>query len=196
MKLLNTIQKALKVPKNELNKFGNYKYRSCEDILEAVKPLLGESVLTLTDEVVILGDRFYVKATATLLGAEETYSVTAYAREAQEQKGMAEAQVTGSASSYARKYALNGLFLIDDTKDPDTQDNTPVKPKTAPKTTPKVQEAKPFDGAFNAIEKCQTTAEVDDVLTKITNSKLLTAEEKVQLGELAQERINYLFNSI
>ena len=119
MKILNKIQKELKAPKSQKNTFGNYNYRSCEDILEAVKPLLGEAVLTISDEIVNLGDRFYVKATATISQGTENVSVSAYARESLEKKGMDSAQITGATSSYARKYALNGLFCIDDTKDAD-----------------------------------------------------------------------------
>jgi len=122
---LQEIQKRLKAPKNQWNKFGNYSYRSCEDILEAVKPLLNGSVLTITDDVVCVGDRIYVKATCTFESTEgQKYSVTAFAREAENKKGMDDAQITGSCSSYARKYALNGLFLIDDAKDADNFDNT------------------------------------------------------------------------
>jgi len=124
MKILNKIQKELKVPKNQKNTFGGYSYRSCEDILEAVKPLLGEATLSLTDEMRELGGRVYVQATATLSDGENSVTVSAYAREAESKKGMDESQITGAASSYARKYALNGLFLIDDTRDADTQDNT------------------------------------------------------------------------
>ena len=124
MKELNKIQQGLHAPKGQKNTFGNYKYRSCEDILEAVKPLLGESILTLTDEMVEIGDRIYVKATATLKGNDTIETVSAYARESETKKGMDDSQITGSASSYARKYALNGLFCIDDTKDADTMDNT------------------------------------------------------------------------
>jgi len=122
------IQQELKVPKAQTNSFGNYKYRSCEDIIEAVKPLVHAEglVLTLSDEVVCVGNRNYVKATATLTEKIEdsvvgvlTIVTTAYAREEETKKGMDGAQITGSASSYARKYALNGLFAIDDTKDPD-----------------------------------------------------------------------------
>lgn len=123
-KLLSKIQNELKAPKNQRNTFGNYNYRSCEDILEAVKPLLENSILTISDKVEQIGERYYVKASATISLGEEIFSVDAYAREAEEQKGMSVSQITGSASSYARKYALNGLFLIDDTKDDDTADNT------------------------------------------------------------------------
>ena len=129
---LNRIQQELKAPKGQTNSFGNYKYRSCEDILEAVKPLLNGLTLTLCDEVVNVGTANYVKATATLYGEGEHFGVTAYAREAETKKGMDEAQITGAASSYARKYALNGLFAIDDTKDADTQDNTQHVPNQDP----------------------------------------------------------------
>jgi len=118
------IQKALKAPKGQFNSFGNYKYRSCEDILEAVKPLLNDATLILTDELVLVGDRYYIKATALFEDKEENIAVHAWARESLDKKGMDASQITGTASSYARKYALNGLFLIDDTKDADTMDNT------------------------------------------------------------------------
>lgn len=124
------IQAKLKAPKGQMNKFGGYKYRSCEDILEAVKPLLGDLVLTISDDIVAVGDRVYVKATATLSDGEHTMSATAFAREAETKKGMDEAQITGSASSYARKYALNGLFCIDDTKDADATNDHGKQVKT------------------------------------------------------------------
>lgn len=120
------IQTELKAPKGQKNKFGNYMYRSCEDILEAVKPLLKENKVTLqlTDEIVFLGDRYYIKATAVLKDTEEESKIenSAYARESETKKGMDDSQITGTASSYARKYALNGLFCIDDTKDADTNE--------------------------------------------------------------------------
>lgn len=121
MKELIKIQHQLKAPKGQMNKFGGYKYRSCEDILEALKPLLAENncYVTINDTIELIGDRVYVKAVATIANGKESVSAQAYAREAQSKKGMDEAQVTGSASSYARKYALNGLFAIDDTKDSD-----------------------------------------------------------------------------
>ena len=136
IKILQSIQVELKAPKNQMNKFGGYSYRSAEDILEAVKPLLNKygSYLTVSDEIVEVGGRVYVKATATLHESHqgEIASTTAYAREAEVKKGMDEAQITGSASSYARKYALNGLFCIDDTKDPDA---TNTHGKSQPKPT-------------------------------------------------------------
>lgn len=123
--LMIQIQSELKAPKNQRNSFGNYNYRSCEDILEAVKPLLSKAgmYITLTDDVVAVGEFNYVKATATVTNGTGEISVSALAREAATKKGMDDAQITGAASSYARKYALNGLFAIDDTKDADTQDN-------------------------------------------------------------------------
>ena len=124
MSVLTKIQTELKAPKNRTNKFGGYKYRSCEDILEAVKPLLAkhDATLAITDEITEVGGRVYVKATVALRSGEEEYRVSAFAREAESKKGMDDSQVTGTASSYARKYALNGLFLIDDTKDADTDE--------------------------------------------------------------------------
>lgn len=122
MKELNTIQSKLTAPKEQFNKFGNYKYRSCEDILKAVKPLLAETkcTLMLQDEVLLIGNRYYIKATATLTNSTgESVATTALAREDENKKGMDGSQITGAASSYARKYALNGLFAIDDTKDAD-----------------------------------------------------------------------------
>jgi hypothetical protein len=116
------IQAELKAPKNQTNNFGKYKYRSAEDIIEAVKPILNKygTALVVSDEVVQVGDRIYIKATATLLDAtDNVVSVNGWAREEEVKKGMDAAQITGSASSYARKYALNGLFAIDDTKDSD-----------------------------------------------------------------------------
>ena len=126
MNVLQKIQFTLKAPKAQFNSFGKYKYRSCEDILEALKPLLMEhnATLTLSDTIEAHGNRVYIKATATLKAGDFTESVTAYARESESKKGMDESQITGTASSYARKYALNGLFLIDDTKDADTMDNS------------------------------------------------------------------------
>ena len=120
------IQSELKAPKGQYNSFGKYNYRSCEDILEGVKPLLAKHglVLTIQDEIELIGDRYYVKATATITDGKEQLSTDAYARESLDKKGMDASQVTGSTSSYARKYALNGLLAIDDTKDADTMDNS------------------------------------------------------------------------
>lgn len=159
MSLLSDIQQKLKAPKSNTNSFGGYKYRSCEDILEAVKPLLGDSTLIISDEITEVGGRVYVKATATLYECQHSsefkgnvpgvkWEATAWAREAETKKGMDEAQITGSASSYARKYALNGLFLIDDTKDADTMDNKEGKPEN--KANWKIQ-----DRMINEINNCK-----------------------------------------
>lgn len=122
--MIRNIQEELKAPKSQYNRFGGYAYRSVEDILTAVKPLLvkEKAELTLTDELVLIGDRYYVKATATYEDKDGKKVVTGYAREAENKKGMDASQITGTASSYARKYALNGLFLIDDTKDADSEE--------------------------------------------------------------------------
>jgi hypothetical protein len=128
---LTEIQKTLNAPKNQTNKFGGYNYRSCEDILQAVKPLLKNCYISISDDIMMIGDRFYVKATASITDGYETISTTAFAREALTKKGQDEAQITGSASSYARKYALNGLLLIDDNKDPDTRDNSKAHEEAA-----------------------------------------------------------------
>lgn len=148
---LNIIQSKLKAPKGQYNSFGKYHYRSCEDILEAVKPILSETktVLTIGDKIVSIDGRFYIEATATLTDCEDaTASITntALAREDDSKKGMDGSQITGTASSYARKYALNGLFCIDDTKDADTDENArqtgkkeakaQSKPSPAPQTAP------------------------------------------------------------
>ena len=121
---LSAVQQELKAPKGQKNTFGGYSYRSTEDILQAAKPVLAKHdlALVITDDLVLIDNRYYVKATAYVVGSddENTVEATAYAREAQDKKGMDESQITGAASSYARKYALNGLFNIDDTKDADT----------------------------------------------------------------------------
>lgn len=123
MKELIAIQSELKAPKSQFNKFGGYKYRKAEDILEAVKPLLNKQkcTLTITDDIVMVGNRIYVKATATIKNEKGEYeTTTGWAREEETKKGMDGSQITGASSSYARKYALNGLFAIDDNADSDT----------------------------------------------------------------------------
>lgn len=141
---LTLIQNELKAPKNSYNSFGKYKYRSCEDILEGLKPVLKKhkATLTLSDEITQIGDRYYVKVTATFTDAEDgtTITNTAYARESDDKKGMDASQVTGATSSYARKYALNGLFLIDDTKDADTDEYQNQQTKSNKKTAQKTEE--------------------------------------------------------
>lgn len=140
---LLAVQQALKCNKSQFNSFGNYHYRSCEDILEAVKPLCEQHGLTLTisDEIVVIGERYYVKATAKVTDTDkkETIEVSAYAREAESVKGMSEPQITGSSSSYARKYALNGLFLIDDTREVDSFNNSAKEQQAAKQGTKTAQ---------------------------------------------------------
>ena len=139
-KKISNIQQKLKAPKNQYNEFGKYNYRSCEDILQAVKPLLEDEglTMTITDELTMIGDRYYIKATVTVINTEEgdTHEVNGYAREEKNKKGMDSMQLTGATSSYARKYALNGMFAIDDTKDSDAtnkhgkEKNKPSKNKS------------------------------------------------------------------
>ena len=151
---LLSIQTELKAPKNQFNSFGNYNYRSCEDILEAVKPLCkkGNVLLTLSDTIKHVGERYYVEATATLYDVEtdDCISVSAYAREEETKKGMDSSQITGAASSYARKYALNGLFNIDDTKDSDSTNEGEGKHKTSPKPKPEPKQTKSDGGDYRS----------------------------------------------
>ena len=166
MKELRSIQTELNAPKNQYNTFGKYSYRSCEDILAAVKPLLAayNCTLTLTDGIELIGDRFYVRATATLTNdTGDTAKATAYAREDEVKKGMDGAQITGAASSYARKYALNGLFCIDDVKDPDPTNKGDASPRKAqaPAVVPPAMPAdldEAVDAALQAADIASLTA--------------------------------------
>lgn len=196
-------QATLKAPKGQYNNFGKYKYRSAEDILEAVKPINNEFHLTLTinDEIVLIGERFYLKATANLadMHSNESLSVAAYAREPQAKKGMDESQITGGASSYARKYALNGLYLIDDTKeDPDMQKPQPKENK---------QKTSGSESAFNkrrgeALQRIRRVNEANHakegtaynwVMKQIANVTGQTAQditpENIEIAEKAIERL-------
>lgn len=145
--ILKHIQTELKAPKDQKNTFGGYKYRNLEGILENVKPLLAKynAVLTIADDIITVADRVYVKAIATITSVEDnsTITVSAYAREQDSKKGMDDAQLTGACSSYARKYALNGLFCIDDTKDADA-DEQPKTPVRRSRRKIKVDESCPF----------------------------------------------------
>lgn len=147
---LQGIQSSLKAPKGQTNKFGGYAYRSAEDILTAVKPLLAEwnCTLVITDDIVEVGGRVYVKAAAVLADTEGEYTIQAngFARESETRKGMDDSQITGSASSYARKYALNGLFAIDDTKDADATNSHGKKPTTQ---TKKISQTANADSNFD-----------------------------------------------
>jgi hypothetical protein len=165
---LQAVQRELKAPKGQYNSFGKYKYRSCEDIVEAVKPLLNEQglILTMSDEVVGVADRVYIKATCKVIDVAngDVIETSALARESLTKKGMDDSQITGTASSYARKYALNGLFAIDDTKDADTdqykqQTNGSNSPQNRPQATQK-QNAGTYKGstANNATDEMRAKA--------------------------------------
>lgn len=168
MKELINIQAKLNAPKNQYNAFGKYSYRSCEDILAAVKPLLTENncFLLLKDEIVQVGDRYYVRTLAKLVNAEGVCAdATAYAREDDTKKGMDGAQITGAASSYARKYALNGLFCIDDTKDPDATnkgDKQAAERSSAPVPAQSAAPVPPAD-LNEAIDKALQAATMADL---------------------------------
>jgi hypothetical protein len=149
---LAMIQRELKAPKGQTNNFGNYKYRSCEDILEALKPHLNGYTLILTDEIILVGDRYYIKATATISDGKESVSATGIARESHTKKGMDDSQITGSTSSYARKYALNGLFCIDDTKDADST-NTHGQASSTQSEQPKTEYKNKSKDSQDDVEK-------------------------------------------
>lgn len=169
---LAEVQVNLKAPKGQMNKFGGYAYRSCEDILEAVKPLLDGLVLTLSDEILVMpeGNRVYVTATASITDGTDTISVKASAREAETKKGMDEAQITGSASSYARKYALNGLFLIDDTKDDDaTNDHGKGQKKDSP--LKKKEESKEDRKSSNRTTRSKDSKKEEEKVTEEESTK-------------------------
>lgn len=170
-KKLIEIQSKLKAPKSQYNSFGKYSYRSCEDILEAVKPLLKAQncVLTISDEVKVIGDRFYVEAITTLYDADsgEIITTSALAREDKEKKGMDGSQITGASSSYARKYALNGLFLIDDTKDADFSNQQPKEKK--PDNRPVIEPPPP------PAQKCMTCGRTIEAGGGMTSAEVATA---------------------
>ena len=174
MKELIIIQNKLKAPKGQLNKFGNYKYRSCEDILEALKPLLYENkcVLTINDDIVSVGNRVYVKATVILKNESgEEISTTAFAREEETKKGLDSSQITGSTSSYARKYALNGMFCIDDTKDSDATNTGDKKDDN-------------YNIAIQEVNGAQSLAE----LTRIYNTYTMLQSNKEFVSKLSEKR--------
>lgn len=161
------IQKELKAPKDKMNSFGGYKYRSCESILEAVKPLLNGCLLLMSDEVKAIGTKNYVVATATFIEEDgKQFIVTAYAREPETRKGMDDSQITGASSSYARKYALNGLFAIDDNQDADN--SKPGLPKLEPTMTAK------WNNAVKALREGKTIDDIEKVyyLTDETKKRL------------------------
>jgi hypothetical protein len=178
---LQLVQSELKAPKNQRNSFGNYNYRSCEDILEAVKPLLAKHKLALTiqDDMVEVGARIYVRAIAKLASFDgESLEVTAFARESETKKGMDESQITGAASSYARKYALNGLFLIDDTKDADATNDHSTPSKMPTKASGNTLSDDRFLTALKAIQEPSKKDSVTAHLKEFTLSTTQIAQLK------------------
>lgn len=183
IKKIIDIQNCLKAPKNQYNDFGKYNYRSCEDILESVKPLLKKNgiMLTITDEIISIGDRYYIKATAIITDGENSISNSSFAREEDSKKGQDAAQITGSASSYARKYALNGLFCIDDNRDPDMTQPDGDKPqgekkknkKDAPQPKPTIPAGDDLNTkikeTIRAIEAVSTTEELNNIWKGLDN---------------------------
>lgn len=183
---LAQIQSELKAPKGQRNTFGKYNYRSCEDILEAVKPLLQARglVILITDDIVQIGTRYYVRATATIYDSEGScISNSALAREEDVKKGMDASQITGATSSYARKYALNGLFAIDDTKDADATNKGQDEPKPAKAT------AQPAftDEIRTALAKAQTVQELVETFGRLPQALRDSAEVKSYCAQLKNE---------
>jgi hypothetical protein len=162
---LSIIQNKVKAPKGQFNSFGKYHYRSAEDILEAVKQVvnpMGYSI-TISDTIINVGDRYYIKATATLSNGKETWSTDGYAREEESKKGMDGSQVTGASSSYARKYALNGLFALDDTKDSDATNTYGKEPvKEAPKPSVSISAAE-LGEVKRLLDECQTMETLKEI---------------------------------
>ena len=194
---LAVIQQKLKSPKDKYNEFAKFNYRTCEKILEAVKPLLGNLTLILRDDIEAVSERYYVRVVATLSDGVDKIESEAFAREAETKTGMDVAQITGAASSYARKYALNGLFAIDDTDDPDTKDNqtatnaqpkttkTPTPIKTASPTTSSITTPKTTEPSRGYPASPNQLAWVDKILKgrgerdKVSDEKLKTLQSKV-----------------
>jgi hypothetical protein len=174
MEKLIEIQRTLKAPKNQFNKFGNYKYRSAEDILEAAKPLCTQNgaLLTLTDDVVEIGGKIFVKATATFQHESFTHSVSAFAMHPEDRKGMDASQITGASSSYARKYALNGLFCIDDGKDNDSLESAP-KRKQIKLPKEKVDDAVKFIKSGKTMDELKQFYDIDAAVEKEIVKKLV-----------------------
>lgn len=183
------IQSVLKAPKGQYNSYGNYNYRSCEDILESLKPLLQENECTVLihDELMQVSDRIYIKATIKLIDCADGTSIenTAYAREALSKKGMDECQITGTASSYARKYALNGMFLIDDAKDPDTNE---YKNQTDHKSDPEVDEIKIDLLRKKAAEKMVPLTQIYEKFGLVSLADMKTSQFKICMDMLEATR--------
>lgn len=194
-KKLAEIQAEIKVPKGQYNSFGKYNYRSCEDILEAAKPLLSKQgcVLTITDQVEHVEGRFYVKAEAQMTDAEttESFTVSAYAREEESKKGMDGAQVTGSTSSYARKYALNGLFALDDVKDSDAT-NKHGKDDVPKKDGKKQEKSESWQVARNELIKLAKDSGIEGKMPGIIKEKYGASKTDEMTEEQLQDCIRYV----
>lgn len=197
MKELITIQSELKAPKSQFNKFGGYKYRKAEDILEAVKPLLNKQkcTLTITDDIVMVGNRIYVKATATIKNEKgEFETTTGWAREEETKKGMDGSQITGASSSYARKYALNGLFAIDDNADSDTtndgqhqaaQQQTQTQQPTAQQTASPQYHPSDLNEGLAYLSRC---ANKDNLIRVVQHYQPLTANPQFMQAVSAKKK--------
>ncbi|QAR69394.1 hypothetical protein EQI52_06165 [Leuconostoc mesenteroides] len=208
MKELIEIQSKLEAPKGQYNTFGKYAYRSAEDILGAVKPLATEqkASITLSDDVVLVGDRIYMKATATITNeAGESFSTTGFARESENKKGMDDSQISGSASSYARKYALNGLLAIDDTKDADSNEQTQqtTKATTNTQSNNKAKQKNPLHSEFGKLaKKIESKNNVDEqqVYSIISGQFGLQVNEFMDFVKLNEQQkqtiINFMRNSV
>lgn len=195
---LNYIQSNLKAPKGQFNSFGKYHYRSCEDILEGVKPHLKETntCLVISDEIVTIGDHNYIKATATLYGADGgAVANSAFAKEPLDKKGMDPSQITGATSSYARKYALNGLFCIDDTKDADTDaytaNTTQTKVKAKAPETNSIKEKRIKEEYFNSIKQQMGIKGIDN---KTIGEQMMKMFGKQNSKTLSEEELKALLN--
>lgn len=187
------IQTSLKAPKSQYNEFGKYKYRNCEDILEAVKPLCGDAkaVLRLSDEIMQIGERYYVKASAILVDCEkpeDTIIVTASAREEESKKGMDASQVTGASSSYARKYALNGMFDIDDTKDSDTTNHG--DDKTEKKSEPKKNNEPIRELTADEIDEIANGK--DSYAIELAQAKMMTTSGGKSYDSLKDDQLQFI----
>ena len=193
---LNYIQSNLKAPKGQFNSFGKYHYRSCEDILEGVKPHLKETntCLVISDEIVTIGEHNYIKATATLYGADGgAVANSAFAKEPLDKKGMDPSQITGATSSYARKYALNGLFCIDDTKDADTDAYTAntTQTKAKPAETNSIKEKRIKEEYFNSIKQQMGIKGIDN---KTISEQMMKMFGKQSSKALSEEELKALLD--
>ena len=211
---LQAVQRDLKAPKGQYNSFGKYKYRSCEDIVEAVKPLLNEQglILTMSDEVIGVADRVYIKATCKVIDVAtgDFIETTALARESLTKKGMDDSQITGTASSYARKYALNGLFAIDDTKDADTdqykqQTSGAQTAQNRPQQSANINKGNSNDELRNkalkalneSIKMCGVTKEEVSAIAGVKYNKISTKEMTVgEISDLANNLSMYIQEQI